>query len=267
MKTVKKNRFPFLKTAYLAAACLLLLSGCTTQMLQLRPVSGDIAWIDGREVTRVEQNGVVMLASYEFEDARHVVLDVELKNRTSASIVIDPNDFYYVPFGTADDTLKNKLNSSSAALYWAADPEQKIQQAALDMKREKRRLVASSILNGVILVATVASDIKSSQKDKSWSQRSNSRYAHGQAYNFLIQKQIADINYNQARQAQLAHERENWQNLALRKTTLPTGESVRGLLFLPKDMNASYLLMNYKSPADSTLIPIKFAQEIIKARR
>jgi hypothetical protein len=64
----------------------------------------------------------------------------------------------------------------------------------------------------------------------------------------------------------LENERANWQELALRKTTLPAGESVRGLLFLPKDTRAFYLLLNYESPADSTTMKLKFLQEKIKAK-
>lgn len=254
---------------YLAlTACLATtFTGCSTHFYQLRPVSGDIAWIEGREVTRTEQNGVVLVASYEFEDQRHMVLDVEVKNRSQAPILVDPNDFFYLPFGQQDDTLRNERNSLYASLYRATDPEEKIQQAALDMKREKRRLIASSIFNGVLLVATVASDIHSNRNDRSWQQRSNSHYAHAQAYNFIIQKQIADVQHQKARTRQLEQERANWKELALRKTTLPVGESVRGLVFLPKDPRASYLLLNYESPADSTNMKLKFSQEKIKANR
>lgn len=252
---------------YLAlTACLATFTGCSTHFYQLRPASGDIAWIEGREVTRIEQNGVVLVASYEFEDPHHMVLDVEVKNRSQAPILVDPNDFFYLPFGQQDDTLRNERNSLYASLYRATDPEEKIQQAALDIKREKQRLVASSIFNGVLLIATIASDIHSSKNDRSWQQRTNSQYAHAQAYNFIIQKQIADVNLQKVRTNQLAHERDNWQELALRKTTLPVGESVRGLLFLPKDTKASYLLLNYESPADSTTMKLKFLQEKIKAK-
>jgi hypothetical protein len=247
-------------------ACLATFTSCSTHFYQLRPVSGDIAWIEGREVTRAEQNGVVLVASYEFEDPYHMVLDVEIKNRTQIPILVDPTDFFYLPFGQQGDTLHNERNPVYASFYRATNPEEKIQQATLDMKREKRRLVASSIFNGVLLVATIASDVHSSKNDRSWQQRANSQYTHAQAYNFIIQKQIADVHHQKARTHQLEQERANWKELALRKTSLPVGESVRGLLFLPKDTRASYLLLNYESPADSTTMKIKFLQEKIKAK-
>ncbi|WP_428653238.1 hypothetical protein [Runella sp.] len=246
-------------------ASLILLAGCTPTFYHLRPASGDIAWIEGREVTRVEQNGVVLVASYEFEDTQHLVLDIEIKNRTSAPLLIDPNDFSYFPFEEKGDTLRNKYNPIYASTYRAADPERKIEQATLEIKRQKQRLIASSILNGVLLAATIASDIHSSNRnDRSWQQRANNRYAHAQAYNFIIQKQVVDINLQKARTNQLQHERANWQDMALRKTTLPAGESVRGLVFLPKDTRASYLWLNYESPSDSTAMRVKFLQEKVK---
>lgn len=252
----------------LFCASLLWLVGCTPSFYHLRPASGDIAWIEGREVTRVEKNGVVLVASYEFEDPNHLVLDVEIKNRTAAPLLVDPNDFFYFPFESKGDTLRNKYNHFYASTYRAADPEQKIEQATLDIKRQKQRLIASSILNGVLLAATIASDIHSSNRnDRSWVHRANNRYAHAQAYNFIIQKQIADVHLQKARTEQLQHERGNWQEMALRKTTLPVGESVRGLLFLPKDSRASYLWLNYETPADSTAMQVKFLQEKVKPNR
>jgi hypothetical protein len=256
-----KNKFYFL-----LLACVGFLTSCSTNFYQLRPVSGDVAWLEGREVTRTEQNGVVLVASYEFEDPHHMVLDVEIKNRTSTPLLVDPNDFFFLPFNNQSDTLRNEQNPVYGSFYRAADPEEKIQQAILDVKREKQRLIASSIFNGILLVATVASDIHSSKNDRSWQQRANRQYAHAQAYNFIIQKQIADVNLQKVRTNRLENERANWQELALRKTTLPAGESVRGLLFLPKDTRASYLLLNYESPADSTTMKLKFLQEKIKAK-
>ncbi len=41
----------------------------STYFYQWKPTSDDISWIEGREMTRTEQNGVVLVASYEFEDA------------------------------------------------------------------------------------------------------------------------------------------------------------------------------------------------------
>ncbi|NBB17894.1 hypothetical protein GVN20_00870 [Runella sp. CRIBMP] len=253
------------KLNILLCASLVWLAGCTPSFYHLRPASGDIAWIDGREVTRVEQNGVVLVASYEFEDPHHLVLDVEIKNRTTAPLLVDPNDFTYFPFEEKGDTLRKKTNSPYSATYRATDPEQKIEQATLEIKRQKQRLVAASIFNGVMLVATIASDIHSSNRnDRSWQQQANNRYNHAQAYNFIIQKQIADVQLQKIRTDQLQHERANWQDMALRKTTLPVGESVRGLLFLPKDTRASYLWLNYETPADSTNLRVKFLQEKIK---
>lgn len=248
---------------FLVAASLM--SGCSTYFYQWKPASGDIAWIEGREVTRAEQNGVVLVASYEFEDAHNIVLDVEVKNRTQASLLVDPNDFHYIPFDTKNDTLRSAINASYTAFYRALNPEEKIQQATLDIQREKRRLAAASILNGVLLVATVASDINSSnRRDKSWTQRANSQYAHAQAYNFIIQKQIADVNLQRIRTERLQHERANWQEMSLRKTTLPPNESIRGLVFLPKDERASSAWLTYTSPSDSTQMQLKFLQEKIK---
>lgn len=253
------------KLTFLLCASLVWLASCTPNFYHLRPASGDIAWIEGREVTRVEQNGVVLVASYEFEDPHHLVLDVEIKNRTTAPLLVDPNDFTYFPFGEKGDTLRKKSSSPYASTYRATNPEQKIEQATLEIKRQKQRLVAASIFNGVMLVATIASDIHSSNRnDRSWQQRANNRYNHAQAYNFIIQKQIADVRLQKIRTDQLQHERANWQDMALRKTTLPVGESVRGLLFLPKDTRASYLWLNYETPTDSTNLRVKFLQEKIK---
>ena len=69
----------------LAAGLLVsILSSCapTVTTYQLKPVSGDVTTIDGRLVTKSEQNGVGVVASFEREDLEFVTLDIEIKNRT-----------------------------------------------------------------------------------------------------------------------------------------------------------------------------------------
>ena len=64
------------------------LTNCATTVTtyQLEPISGDVATIDGRPVTKAEQNGVGVVASFEREDLDYVTLDVEIKNRTDHPI-------------------------------------------------------------------------------------------------------------------------------------------------------------------------------------
>ena len=116
--------FTGLKNRLLIGGIAGILTGCapTISTLQLEPVSGDVAILDGRAVTKAERNGVGVVASFEREDLEFVTLDVELKNRTDHALEVNPADFHFVALGAAQDTLPDPRNSSLAYARSAADP-------------------------------------------------------------------------------------------------------------------------------------------------
>lgn len=252
-------------TSFLAVA----FSSCSptlTTAYRLEPISGDVAMIEGRPVTKVEQNGVGVVASFEREDLEFITLDVEVKNRTNYPIDINPADFHFTALGAAQDTLPDPANASLALSRVAADPAYEAGRIQLKRKQEEKRLKKAKVLNTILMVALVASDVSSSSNSRSYREYVNNQVAHGVAYQGLAAKRMIDYSTFANRMQRYDYEDYRWRELALKANTLPPGESIRGYVYLPKVANARYLAINYTIPEQAN-VPLLFKQELVQQRK
>lgn len=251
-----------LATSFLAIA----FSGCAptlTTTYRLEPVSGDVAMIEGRPVTKAEQNGVGVVASFEREDLEFVTLDIEVKNRTDHPIDVNPADFHFTALGAAQDTLPEPTNTSLALSRAAADPAYEAGRVGQKRKQEEKRLKKAKVLNTILMVAVIASDVSSSSNSRSYREYATNRVAHGVAYQGLAAKRIIDYSTFANRMQRYDYEEYRWRELALKANTLAPGESVRGFVYLPKVANARYLAVKYTIPEQAN-VPLLFKQELVQ---
>ncbi|GAB3893339.1 hypothetical protein [Spirosoma agri] len=242
------------------------LSSCAptiTTSYDLKPVSGDVAMIDGRPVTKAEQNGVGVVASFEREDMEFITLDIEVKNRTDHPIQVNPADFHFVGLGAAQDTLPDPNNTGLALTRTAADPAYEAGRVKLKRKQEEQRLKRAKIFNTVLMVAAIASDVSSSGSSRSYREFANNRAGHYLAYQGIAVKRAIDHSTFADRMQRYDYEDYRWRELALKANTLAPGESVRGFVFMPKVAKATYLAMTYELPEQQTTVPILFKQAFI----
>ncbi|WP_420151037.1 hypothetical protein [Spirosoma sp.] len=238
----------------------------TVMTYRLEPASGDIATIDGRSVTKAEQNGVGVVASFEREDSEFVTLDVEVKNRTDHSIDINPADFHFAALGAAQDTLTNSANPNLVIAGSAADPAYEAARMTVKRKQEEKRLKRAKVFNTLLMVAAVASDVSSSSRSRSYREYANKRVAHSLAYEGIAIKRAVDYSTFANRMQRYDYEEYRWRELALKANTLAPGESVRGFVYLPKVANASYLAITYTLPEQAT-VPLLFKQERVQQKQ
>lgn len=245
-----------------------LLSSCapTITTYRLEPVSGDVATLDGRPVTKAERDGVGVVASFEREDMEFVALDVEIKNRTDHPIDVNPADFQWAALGAAQDTLTDTQNSHLALTGSAADPTYEAGHIGLKRKQEEKRLKRAKVFNTILMVAAVASDVSSSSSSRSYREYVTNRVAHNFAYQGIAAKRAIDYTTFANRMQRYDYEEYRWRELALKANTLPPGTSVRGFVYLPKVPNASYLALTYSVP-EQAAVPLLFKQEFIKQKK
>lgn len=245
-----------------------LLSSCapTVSTLQLEPVSGDVATIDGRAVTKVERNGVGVVASFEREDMEFVTLDIEVKNRTNDTIDVNPADFHFVALGAQQDTLPNPRHTANKLVGAAADPAYEAGRINLKQKQEVKRLKRAKVVNTVLMIAAIASDVSSSSKSRSYREYVGNRVAHNFAYQGIAVKRAIDHSTFADRMQRYDYEEYRWREIALKANTLAPGESVRGFVYLPKVQAARYLAVTYAVPEQAT-VPILFKQEVIRQKK
>ncbi|WP_332368153.1 hypothetical protein [Spirosoma telluris] len=226
--------FSILNTIVSAGFLASALTSCApalTTAYRLEPVSGDIATIDGRLVTKAEQNGVGVVASFEHEDLEFVTLDIEVKNRTDHPIDVNPADFHFVALGAAQDTLSDLRNPNLVLARSAADPAYEAGQINIKRKQEEKRLKRAKVLNTVLMVAAIASDVSSSNTSRSYREYTNNRVVHGFAYQGIAVKRAVDYSTFANRMQRYDYEEYRWKELALKANTVAPGESV-GLCLL-----------------------------------
>ncbi len=238
-------RIPLIATLLVTA-----LVGCAPSVsrLTLQPASGDITTLDGRAVTKAERENVVVVASFEREEYDYVVLDVEIKNRTALPLDMNPADFRLVALGAAQDTLPDPKTATLPYLRAAANPGYESGRVELKQKQEVKRLKTAKIINTVLLVAVVASDVSSSVNNRNFGEWRSNRLSHDAAYQLVNIKRAADHGTFANRMQRYDYEAYRWRELALKATTVAPGESVRGLVFLPKMPQAQYIGLTYAAP-------------------
>lgn len=262
---------PLSISGYILAICFLLngVTGCAPTMTttyRLEPASGDIATIDGRPVTKAEQNGVGVVASFEREDLDFVTLDIEIKNHTGHSIDVNPADFHFTALGAAQDTLTDPANAGVVLARSAADPAYEAGRVSLKRKQEEKRLKRAKVFNTILMVAAVASDVSSSSNSRSYREYVNNRVAHSVAYQGIAIKRAIDYSTFADRMQRYDYEEYRWRELALKANTLAPGESVRGFVYLPKVAKANYLAINYSLPEQAT-VPLLFKQNLVQQKK
>ncbi|MCX6217777.1 hypothetical protein [Spirosoma sp.] len=258
-----------LSTLFTAGLLAGTLSSCAptfTAAYRLEPVSGDVAMIDGRPVTKAEQNGVGVVASFEREDLEFVTLDIEVKNRTDHPIEVNPADFRLTALGATQDTLTDPSNPGIVLSRAAADPTYEAGRIGLKRKLEEKRLKKAKVLNTILMVALVASDVSSSSKSRTYREYIGNRTAHGLGYQGLAVKRAVDYSTFADRMQRYDYEEYRWRELALKTNTVAPGESVRGFVYLPKVAGARYLAVNYTIPEQAS-IPLLFKQELIREKK
>jgi len=256
---------PFLPMALLSA----LFSGCAPTTLttyKLEPASGDIVQLDGRPVTKADRNGVTVVASFEREELDYVALDVEIKNNTDQPIEVNPADFHFYALGAQQDTLADPAAPDQPLFRGAADPLYEASRMGLKRKQEEKRLKQAKVINTILLVAAIASDVSSTSRSRTRSEWISKRVSHDVAYQAIAAKRAIDHGTFANRMQRYDYEEYRWRELALRANTLKPGESVRGFVYLPKQKDARYLAITYSIP-ETVDVPLLFKQQTVEERQ
>ena len=253
----------------LPVALLLLLSSCATQYYQLRPVSGEVAQIDGRAVTKAAADSLEVVASFEREDMEYMALDVEIKNRTDHALDIDPANFRMV---SLDANKQPLLIPGTVNFRQAADPDYEAGKMGYRIQREETRLKRAKVINTVLAVAVVAASVAAvaSSSPRSRTGRDIGNYMATQntlalTYNALQVKRVIDHTSFADRMQRLDFEAYRWRQLALKRSVVQPGQSVRGFVYVPKSQDAAFLNLTYPMPSGSA-VEILFQQNLTRQR-
>lgn len=242
-----------------------LLSACAQPILKLHPIAEESIWADGRQVVKQQKDGLKIVTAFDGEFAEYLTFDTEIFNQTDQPMLVSPSDFVGVMLDKNQDTLQHEDFPAFPYVYLAADPDQKIKETEIALKKAEARHKRAQVFNAVLLVLNVVGDVSSatSRKPKTESQWRNERNFYGGNYQAIaVSQAVSNANYVNSMN-RLSHERGNWQTETFRKTTLHPGDSMRGYIYVPKNKKAAFLRLSYRDEKGN-LLDFLFEQEKIK---
>jgi hypothetical protein len=227
-------RPPLLACAVLAASVAAVsTSGCATPgpLVGLEPRNpGEISWVDGRAILSKEKAGVRVSTTFERQRENAFAVRVLVENETPAPIEVAPDGVTFM-------TCTGREASTCKGSWGVVDPEEML--ASIDQADSRAQANASNarVFWGVLTAVSVVGDAAS--------------LASGEGDPRGTESALAGMESSDARhareRAQLANDRELWANVAFRRNTVGPGRGAGGLVFLPIDLNASYVWLHVRA--------------------
>ena len=228
----------------------LLFFSCSTpkSLVKLEPTQEATKWLYGQEFARDSVAGIIYEVGFDQIVETNYLFDFDITNRSNLEILIDPQNFYYIP-------LNDSLQPLADEYFYALDPEKEIlnieKRLSITEARRKNSIALSIVGLGVdIATAAITATDHNPHNDFLRTDMFNAV----QAGNVVNEYQAADL-------MQL---RDSWSESTIRKTTLEPGFSMKGKVFFPVFPKAKYL--QFVLPVDNQPVRILFQQNYIPAR-
>lgn len=230
----------------------LFLSSCATRLsvARLTSDSEDITWEQGRQIVKTSNDDFTMFTVFERSEGKDLIFDVEVFNHSGQTILVDPLSFNYHAFDSENQDV------TSVGANRAEDPEIKlldiqkgINQVDADVKNQA---ATGAALFAAGMVLTVATAALLSESDG------------GVAVEYSPTLVMED---DATTEAEATYRKENKKseydfvaNNFLRKTTVLSGESVRGTVSFKADFNARNYIFHF--PMGDEILNVGYKQHL-----
>lgn len=224
------------------------LSSCYTArpIAQLSSFEKDITYANGKQIIKSSSDNFTTFTVFERNETDRLVFDIEIFNTSGNTLMVDPSKFYY-------RYSSNKTSYQSKKIKKAYDPEKEIikirKKIAKGYANEKNSIAHSVTLTvaKVALATAVAAATGDEELNINFKATSNKTMKHA-AIN-----QIAEGE----------NEYDYYNNMVLRKHTLPNGKSIRGKVFFPYDPKISNCVVHI--PLQNDTMKISYIQQAISS--
>jgi len=189
-------------------------AGCAAPVpvVRLEPITDRGSWWHGRWVETVAHEGLEVTLEHDAAATGLVQFDVQIANHTGVAVIVRPGDSFI-----ADAT-------PGSAPADAIEPEQQI--LALDRTLAAAKAAETNRLGieAMLGLATLVADLATPAGQQTDSDASRAQDALDEA-----NRDAAEVAHER-RMAAIRARREQWTDVALRRTTLLPGETVAGRL-------------------------------------
>ena len=265
----------WLALAGLASSC------APTYQLGLKPTQSTGLYAEGREQAKAVADSVEVRLSFVCYEPTRVVFEVEYRNPTTRSLVVDPAAFQYeanrLPTPAFDPKARRpkplpgaQVSAAVAAASMALplpplppkpvaafDPEPEITALRANANKEADKASRIDWLGLALGVASIATDVASIGKRETVAQFQSRAAIHDVAVAYGMISAATKVEHAVAAEV-LQQRAAHLQEYALRKVTLAPGQQVRGYLYFPRYDAADALVV--KAPVGTRVVPLEFAQ-------
>ena len=210
-------------------------------ILQLEPTAEPSSWFYGHEVLTRKADSVRVSLIFERWVDGQIVFATEVINRSSDTVLVSPETFFYEAF----------LADSISHVGRALDPEREILEIRKAIAREQADRRNAFVFDVALAATTVAvAAVTSANSDEGY-------YDDGGSYGVYFSSVDTDDDLFFLNQL-----RYQWQYQALRKTSLPPGQVMRGsVVFLDQPDAWQYIVY---VPIGERLLPFDYRKRIIQ---
>ena len=202
-------------------------AGCATPapLVRLHPAAENVIRASGREVATQESHNIQVAAAFERQDPDYLGIRVEVENDSRDWLDVDPEDVSFA-------TCAKLARESCGTPHRVVDPERML--ARLDGQRaiEQADAANDQAAGAALLFLTAVSDVASA----------GSRHRSHDSQSVWQETDDEDARHASALSS-VAAEKEEWLNVALRRTTVAPGRGVAGLVFIPIDPGAHFVAL------------------------
>ncbi|WP_020527335.1 hypothetical protein [Flexithrix dorotheae] len=221
-----------------------------SRQLSFQPIKVDTENRGGKKIGVKSQAGIKVAVSHEFSTNEYLVFRVAIQNKGDETILIDPDNFYYIPKG------ENRNFRTSNYIKTVSNSEALKGVEYAFYKEHKRHKSASAVGIGLGILA-FAADIAANEMGANSSQIFNKRFAREAVFGGIAI--LSEVN-------EAKHEKALWEIEQSRSVldfepmniqSLMPGEQVEGKIIFPYLEDSDFLLMYFPFGAD--IINIDFA--------
>jgi len=217
---------------------------------RLSPLSDNTFWLFGQEYTRAANENMEIAIAFERMIDENIIFDVEISNISNQTILISPENFYYLPvdsIGTAGGHPKTKI--------LAVDPEIKLQEIDLEISKKTAKYRSDTGTDAAISLLDLIADMSTMGKEKT---REESEKENQEDMDREESKYIRDETYK-SEIFNLNALRDEWELSTIRKTSLLPDTYMQGRLFFPYRTGIKY--MKIYIPVNDDLLTFTFLVE------
>jgi len=251
-----------LKIAFISVASIALFTSCFSPkpVLRFKPEETNTTWEKGKEFVSYKQGEYEVYSSYYGCDGKYIIFDIEVVNNKGDEFLVAPEKI---------KMYKGMADPQNQKIVWdtiptnAIDPEEEILKIELQNSRAEASSKNSQVALAAILSAAIPIAIIASSNDYSHQNRNVNIITKTDLVEATTDLAIGATVINQANQEDqinsLNDTKYNWEASSLRKTTLSTGYSIRGLVYFPiPSMNYQKIRFEVPTPLGSIVFKYDF---------